>query len=197
MKKWSKSFRIWHWLHALVVLSLIGTVLLRKTFLSYKTNSEILIGQLVNMDINITVAQAKTLAKAVRAPMWEWHILLGYALSVLLLIRLLLFFTQSGRNGFGALGGNDLHKKLVSTGYIGIYLVLTFMSMSGLLITFHQDLGLSKAAAHDIKEIHEAIFNVVWIFVVFHIGGLIVAENRDDQGLISDMINGGMNNRSM
>ena len=35
MQKWRLDFRIWHWLHALVVLGLIGTVFLRKTFLDW------------------------------------------------------------------------------------------------------------------------------------------------------------------
>src|SRR5210317_659589 len=91
MKKWSVSFRLWHWLHALVVLGLLCTVLLRKTFLSWRSNSEILATKLSSMDIEVSSEQAKLLAKAVRAPMWEWHIILGYALAILLVYRIVLF----------------------------------------------------------------------------------------------------------
>ena len=191
MKKWAISFRVWHWLHAFVVLGLLGTVFLRKTFLSWRTNSEILSSKLINMDINVTSEQAKLLAKAVRAPMWEWHILLGYALAILLIIRVLLFFTRSGKWSFINSASLDLHKRMVKLGYIGIYAILAFMSISGLVLVFYKDMGLLKETAHTIKEVHEFIFNFVWIFVLLHIGGLVVAEQRDDKGVVSEMINGG------
>ena len=94
MKKWSLNFRIWHWIHATVVLGLLGTVFLRKTFLSWRANSEILSTKLSGIDISVTTDQAKMLAKSIRAPMWEWHILLVYALAALLIWRILLFFTR-------------------------------------------------------------------------------------------------------
>jgi len=191
MKKWNASFRIWHWLHAFVVLGLLGTVFLRKTFLSWRANSEILTTKLTTMDINVTAEQAKLLAKAVRAPMWEWHILFGYALAALLIIRIILFFTQSGKQNYLDMSSETLHKKMVKIGYIGIYAILSFMALSGLSITFYEELGLLKTTAHDIKEVHELVFNLVWIFVVMHIAGVIVADNRDEKGIVSDMINGG------
>ena len=191
MKKWSMSFRLWHWLHAFVVLGLLGTVLLRKTFLSWRTNSEILATKLSTMDIEVSTEQAKLLAKAVRAPMWEWHIILGYALAALLLFRVALFFTQSGKQNFIDIKSSTLHKKMVKIGYIGIYSILGFMALSGLSIHFYEELGLLKETAHDIKEIHELVFNAVWIFVAMHIVGVVVADSRDEKGMISDMINGG------
>jgi len=191
MKKWSLIFRIWHWAHAFVVLGLLGTVLLRKTFLSWRTNSEILASKLSTMQIDVTAEQAKLLAKAVRAPMWEWHILFGYALAALLLFRVALFFTQSGRQNFIDIKSSTLHKKMVKVGYIGIYAVLGFMALSGLLIHFYEGLGLLKETAHDIKEVHELVFNAVWIFVALHIAGVVIADSSDEKGIVSDMINGG------
>lgn len=191
MKKWSLSFRIWHWLHAFVVLGLLGTVFLRKTFLSWRANSEILATKLSTMDIEVSSEQAKVLAKAVRAPMWEWHILFGYALAVLILVRLVLYFTQSGRRNLIDIGTSSLHKKLVKIGYIGIYGVLAFMAVSGLLMTFSEEIGFVKATVDTIKEVHEFVFNAVWIFVLLHIVGVVIADSTDEKGIISDMINGG------
>jgi Ni/Fe-hydrogenase 1 B-type cytochrome subunit len=191
MIKWSLSFRIWHWLHALVVLGLLGTVFLRKTFLSWRANSEILAAKLSTMDIEVSSEQAKTLAKAVRAPMWEWHIFLGYALAALLLIRIALFFTRSGRQNFINISASSLHKKMVKISYIGIYAILAFMALSGLLMTFSDELGLVKETVHSIKEVHEFVFNAVWIFVLLHIAGVVTADTTNEKGIISDMINGG------
>jgi len=191
MKKWSLNFRIWHWLHALVVTGLLATVFLRKTFLSWRANSEILSSKLLSMDITVNSEQAKLLAKSIRAPMWEWHIILGYALVLLLIIRIVLFFTQSGKQNFIDMRSLNLHKKIVRLGYLGIYSVLMFMSISGLVLVFYKDLGLLKETAHTIKEVHEFLFTFIWVFVVLHIGGLVFAEQKEDKGIISEMINGG------
>jgi cytochrome b561 len=191
MKTWSLNFRLWHWINAAVVLGLLGTVFLRKTFLSWRTNSELLTQKLAEIDLSVTEAQAKVLAKAIRAPMWEWHIILGYALTALLVWRIVLFFTKSGKQNYQNLKAESFHKKMVKLGYIGIYAILAFMSISGLIIHFYEELGLLKDTAHDIKEIHELVFNAVLIFVPLHIIGVIIAENREEKDIISDMINGG------
>ncbi len=186
--KYSLLFRIWHWLHAIVVLGLLGTVFLRKTFLSWRTNSEILMEKLAAIDIEITAAQAKVLAKAIRAGMWEWHIILGYGLAFLILFRIYLFFKDTSiRESFSSL---SLHKKAVHLSYYVVYATLFFMAISGFTIHFYQDLGLTKDIAHDIKDIHELTFNIILYFVPLHIAGVIVAENKDEKGLISSMING-------
>ena len=191
MQKWSLNFRIWHWVHAVVVLGLLGTVFLRKTFLSWRTNSEILSSKLSGMDLDVTAEQAKILAKSIRAPMWEWHILLGYGLAALLVWRIALFFTKSGKANYVDLKNENMHKKAVKLGYLVIYVVLAFMAVSGLVIHFYEALGLSKDLAHDIKDVHEFTFNVVLIFVPLHIVGVFIAENRDEKGILSAMVNGG------
>ncbi len=191
MQKWRLDFRIWHWVSAVVILGLLGTVFLRKTFLSWRTNSELLTQKLSEINLEVTADQAKVLAKAIRAPMWEWHIILGYALAALLVWRIILFFTQSGKHNYQNLKEESFYKKIVKMGYIGIYLVLVFMAVSGLIIHFHEALGLTKEDAHDIKGIHELVFNAILIFVPLHIIGVFIAENKDEEGIISDMVNGG------
>ena len=191
MKKWRLDFRIWHWVHALVVLGLLGTVFLRKTFLSWRANSEILSQKLSEINLEITSEQAKVLAKAIRAPMWEWHIILGYALAGLLIWRIILFFSDSGKRNYRNIKEETSFKKMVKIGYIGLYGILIFMAISGLMIHFHETLGLTLDLAHEIKEIHELAFYAVLIFVPLHILGVFIAENQDEKGIISDMVNGG------
>ena len=190
MQKWRLDFRIWHWIHAVVILGLLGTVFLRKTFLSWRSNSELLVQKLAEINIDITVEQGKMLAKAIRAPMWEWHILLGYALTALVIWRIALFFTESGNQNYQNLEKETLHKKMVKYGYLFIYATVLFMSISGLSIHFHEALGLTKEIVHDIKDIHELVFNVILVFVPLHIVGVIVADARDEKGIISGMIHG-------
>ncbi len=188
MIKYTLKFRLWHWFNALVVLGILGTVFLRKTFLSWRANSEILMAQLSEMGIEITKDQATTLAKAVRAGMWEWHIILGYALAALILFRIYLYFKDgSVKEKFSSL---SLHKKGVKSLYYLFYATLLFMSVSGLVIHFYQELSLTKELAHDIKEIHELVFNAIMYFVPIHIAGVLIADNMEEKGLISTMVNG-------
>lgn len=190
MKKWRFDFRIWHWVHAFVILGLLGTVFLRKTLLSWKENAALLTQKLTEIDISVTEAQAKVLAKAIRAPLWEWHILLGYALVALLLWRIALFFTQSGSVNYKNFKAKNNHKKMVVLSYVGLYVALTFMAVSGLTIHFYENIGLSKALTHDIKELHELVYTVVLVFVPLHIVGVVLADIKEDNGLISNMIHG-------
>ncbi len=186
--KYSLGFRLWHWLNAIVIVALLGTVFLRKTFLSWRTNSELLMSKLQEMGIEITVAQAKILAQTIRDGMWAWHIIFGYALAFLVLYRIYLFFNdKSEKEAFSSL---TLHKKGVQSLYYVFYATLIFMSVSGLVIHFYELLGLTKETAHDIAEIHEAVFNFIMIFVPIHIAGVVIAENRDEKGLVSTMIHG-------
>jgi len=191
MQKWRLDFRIWHWLHALVVLGLLGTVFLRKTFLSWRTNSELLIQKLAEINLEVTAEQAKVLAKSIRAPMWEWHIILGYALIALLVWRITLFSTYSGQRSYSNLKKESFHKLMVKLGYIGLYFILFFMAISGLIIHFYELIGLTKELTHTVKEIHEFAFYAIYIFVPMHVIGVFVAENQDERGVLSDMVNGG------
>jgi len=186
--KYTLKFRVWHWLNAIVILGILATFFLRKTFLSWRTNSEILITKLSEIGVEITAEQAKVLAKAIRAGMWEWHIIFGYALAFLVLYRIYLyFFDTSKKDSFSSL---DLHHKAVRISYYIVYVTLLFMTVSGLTIHFYEELSLSKEFAKSIKEIHEPIAYVFVFFVPLHILGVFVAENQDETGLVSTMING-------
>ncbi len=187
--KYSVGLRVWHWLNAFVVVGLLATVFLRKTFLSWRTNSEILMSKLSEFGIEITTQQAAVLAKAIRAGMWEWHIILGYMLVFLVLFRIYLFFNDSSeKTNFSSL---DMHKKAVHVLYYMFYFTLFFMAVSGIVLEYHTEIGLSKEVTHSIKEIHEIVYNFILFFAIVHIGGVVLADARDEKGLISNMINGG------
>ncbi|MEN0059456.1 MAG: cytochrome b/b6 domain-containing protein, partial [Bdellovibrio sp.] len=53
------GLRIWHWLNALAILGLLLTVLLRKTFLSWRTNSALIEAKLQAAGTAITPELAK------------------------------------------------------------------------------------------------------------------------------------------
>lgn len=186
--KYTAAFRIWHWLNAMVILGLVGTVLLRKGFLSYRANSEIIMTKLSDIGVDIFKEDAVIIAKAIRNVMWEWHLILGYALAFLVLYRIVLFIAdKSKREKFASL---DMHKKAVRITYCALYLAILFMTISGFALYLHETLSLSDAVTKSIKEAHEVVYNFFLFFVPLHVAGVVVADIREEHGIVSTMING-------
>lgn len=183
---YSRSLRIWHWLNAIAVTGLLATFFLRKTFLSWRENSAIIVDKLSSVGVEVSVEQAKMVAKAIRAPMWEWHIIFGIIMALLLIYRAWIFWQEMG---FGY-DDEALHMRLVHIGYKILYFVLIFLAVSGLLLNWHELLGLSKDMTHNIKELHEYVAWVVAIFVPLHIIGVFAGENSDQTGITTRMISG-------
>lgn len=186
--KYTLKFRLWHWLNAIVIFVMLGTVFLRETFLSKKANAELLMTKLSEMGNDITIEDATVLAKAIRENMWQWHIIFGYALAFLVLYRIILIFIdKSKRESFGSL---TLHKKAVRALYCFFYGAIVFMSISGLTMHFHETIGITKEIVEQLKEMHEAVYTLILVFVPLHIAGVVIADVKEENGLISTMING-------
>jgi Ni/Fe-hydrogenase 1 B-type cytochrome subunit len=185
-RNYSITLRIWHWLNAIAVTGLLATFFLRKTFLSWRSNSELIVSKMAEFNVVVTTDQAKMIAKAIRAPMWEWHIIFGFALAALLIWRLLMVVKEKG---FGFDGANA-HMRWVYRGYKVIYGVLAFMALSGIVIYFSKELGISRETVHNIVELHEWMAWLIVAFVPLHIAGVVLADNSDQKGLTSKMISG-------
>lgn len=186
--RYTAAFRIWHWLNAIIILGLLGTVFLRKTFLSYKANAEIMVAKLADLGTEIEIEDARSIARSIRNVMWEWHLFLGYALAVLVLFRIVLFFIdKSKKASFSEL---TLHKKAVKSLHYILYVVLFALAVSGFAMYLKQKLGLSDDLVHTIKEFHEVLYYYVLFFVPLHIAGVIMADIKEEHGLVSSMING-------
>jgi cytochrome b561 len=120
--------------------------------------------------------------------MWEWHLTLGYALLFLVLYRIvLIFFDKSKREKFASL---SLHKKGVKISYYVLYAALFFMTLSGFAVYLKEELVLAEATVKSLKELHELVYNYFLLFIPLHIAGVVIADIREEHGIISTMING-------
>lgn len=192
MNKWSATFRIWHWLFALTIIFMSITVLLRETVLDKEVTSVIITENISTLyDVNVTQEDSIDIAKEIRRPLWKWHILVGYLFAGLVLARMLLFLTNSGKQNYINCDKKTMHKKAVGVTYIGLYGFAIVEALTGLGIKFNELIGISEDSVHTIKEIHEFAFYAILAFIIVHIAGVVVAENRDEKGIVSDMINGG------
>lgn len=192
MKKWSATFRIWHWLFALTILFMSMTVLLRETILDKEQNSKIIIENMSLLyDVNVTQEDGIEIAKEIRRPLWQWHIYGGYLFAGLVLVRMMLFFTRSGRQNYINCDKKTTHKKIVSGIYIGLYGFAVIAALTGIGIKFNELFGISEDLEHTVKEIHEFVFYGILAFIAVHIAGVAMAETSNEKGIVSDMINGG------
>jgi Ni,Fe-hydrogenase I cytochrome b subunit len=191
----SLGLRIWHWLDAVVIVGLIVTFFLRDGLVS---NSRYLVSQLSARGIPVEDTVTKPIIKEMVNRLWTWHIYLGYGLTALLLFRIVLFFTDKRNpvmecwNSICELKGRfdfrNVHSSVVKSGYVVFYLLQLFMVLSGLTLTFSASLGISRELRHSVNEAHEAVMWFFLAFVIAHVIGIIVAENRDDPGIVSAMI---------
>ncbi len=180
MREFSASFRVWHWLQALVIIGLFVTVVLRESVMEKNHIGKIVQEQMVKLGTIITDEQATVIGKAVRSPMWDWHIYFGFAITALLVFRLLMI----AKNGFG-LDDNPKMQGVYKL-YKVVYVMLLLMSISGLSLYFK----LTGSMKENVEGLHFYVGWAIFAFVVVHLAGVIHAEKTDQSGIISRMIGG-------
>ncbi|WGQ10559.1 cytochrome b/b6 domain-containing protein [Pedobacter gandavensis] len=205
IKKHSGALRLWHWLNLLVITGSLLTVLLNSTLFDVKSNTRYVQQQLQESGVSLSSAQAKGVAIGLEDQVWAIHIYVGYALAALFVFRLIAEFFQPGRQRFfsrlksayrtyrtrSQKSTLALHDLTVKSLYLFFYLLLGIMTLTGLSMAFDQELGISKATSHSIKEFHGFCMYLILIFIVLHIVGVLLAERKESKGIVSDMINGG------
>lgn len=173
------SFRIWHWTNGIVLLLSILTVVLRKTFLNSKKMAATMQSEFGSAGITVSEDQARSVGRAIRDGMWEWHYRLGFVLAALLLVRILFVKRKLPRP-----------KGLKNSVHAAFFAAIAFMAVTGLVMYFSGSIGLSEEVVDEIVEIHELGQWFFFAFVPLHILGVIRAEATDEPGITSGMIHG-------
>lgn len=202
-QKYTIGLRLWHWLNALIIAGSLFTILLNSTLFSVRDNAAYFKNELQQKGTTLNTEQARDLAHGLEDKVWDIHIYLGYALTFLLLFRVLVAITSKNKTGFMSKlfesfkayktksYPNALHDFAVKSLYALFYVLLLIMVTTGLSIIFKKDLGLSRSFSHSIKEFHGFCMYLIIAFIALHVVGVIWAEQKKDKGIVSDMINGG------
>ncbi|HZY37820.1 MAG TPA: cytochrome b/b6 domain-containing protein [Mucilaginibacter sp.] len=204
VKKNSASIRLWHWLNALVISGSLLTVLLNSTLLKTRKNAQLIQDQLKEAGATVTNDQARHAAHELSDQVWALHTWFGYGLAALVAFRLLLEFFQLADQKFIRTlksayqryrtiqqnRGQARHDFWVKTLYALFYLMIIAQVITGLCLAFEDDVPALKAI-HAFREIHSFNMYLILGFITLHLGGVFLAERRDKQGIVSDMINGG------
>ena len=182
---YSKVYRIIHWLIAISFLLLLITIFLRLTWMNKYNVATIIDNYLIGTDQVLSQDQLIVLAKKIREPMWNWHIYLGYLLTALFSLRLILplfgemkFQTPFDKN----MPIKDRFKNLT---YLIFYACVFISLITGLII----ELG-PKELKDSMETIHEPSIYYLIGFIIIHWTGVLVAEFTDEKGIISRMIRG-------
>jgi len=183
--KYSKVYRIIHWMIAISFLLLLLTIFLRLTWLNKSGIAAIMQEYLSNTDQVLSQDQLIALAKKIREPMWNWHIYIGFLLVGLFTIRLIL--AASGKMKFQ----NPLTVKLTAKEkfqkwtYLIFYTCVIISLVTGILM---------EAGPGELKKSMEGIhaFGIYYLtaYIGIHIAGILIAEFTSQKGIISEIISG-------
>ncbi|MBB6125921.1 cytochrome b/b6 domain-containing protein [Mucilaginibacter lappiensis] len=205
IKKYSASLRIWHWANTIVISGSLLTVLINSTIINERPVSALVKTELKNAGATVSDEQAGSVAHALGDSVWKIHIYFGYVLVGLLLFRLALEFFQladqkfirkmkSAYRQFQTMKKNRevaKHEFTVKAIYAVFYILLMVMAVTGLFLAFEDLLAPFKSIRHSVKYVHGFCMYLILAFIVVHLAGVFLAERKDSQGIVSDMINGG------
>lgn len=206
LKRYSAGLRFWHWSNTIVITGSLLTVLLNSTLLDPRSNAEFVLSELQHAGAVVSAKQAGSVSHGLEEKVWELHIYFGYFLAALFLFRIVLEIVQRRDHKFLAglkrawnqfsFAANDnkpaRHELTVKVLYLVFYLALTILTLTGLTLVFRNELGIPRDIGHSIKEVHGFCMYVVLGFIALHIAGVLLAERKDSKGIVSDMLNGGV-----
>jgi len=204
-KKYASSTRLWHWVNLVLITGSLLTVLVNSTLFDHSQRSFVK-GELMNAGASVSDQQAGAVTHGLEDQVWGLHIYFGYALAALFLFRLIAeFFLPPAEKLFPKLkkAYQDYfilkkereaakHELVVKGLYIIFYLLLLIMITTGLLLAFEDYTGIPQNINHSIKELHGFCMYLILGFIVVHLAGVFLAERKDGKGIVSDMINGGL-----
>ncbi|MGG7033704.1 MAG: cytochrome b/b6 domain-containing protein [Flavobacterium sp.] len=184
-RNYSVIYRIMHWAIALCFIFLLITIFLRLTWMNKEHVADIIQNYLATTDKTLSREELIVLAKQIRKPMWNWHIYIGYVLTGLFCLRLTLPF-------FGNMKfANPLNKQLSLKirfqywVYLIFYVCVAISLITGLII----ELG-PKRMKNIMEEIHVLSIYYLILFLIIHLGGVLIAEFTSQPGIISRIVSG-------
>lgn len=167
------------------MMFMLLTIFLRMYWMNKTHVSGIIQDFLATTDLTLSEDDSISLAKKIRKPMWVWHNYIGYVLVGLYMIRLIvpLFGEMKFPNPFK----KDLTvmEKIQNWVYLVFYLCVAISLTTGLLIVYGSD------SIHELmEEIHVLSIYYLLTFIIWHLGGVLIAELTNQQGIVSRIISG-------
>jgi cytochrome b561 len=190
-KKFSIGFRVWHLLNMVAIFGLAFTGFARVSFLNKHDVAQKIVAGLADKGITLSEDIAVTIAKTIRAEVWEWHYLFAPLLGMAIALRIFLVITKRVDIPFtGLFTSTGIQEKVKYLIHSLICLVIVVMAVTGALYHYHDTLGIAKESIKWTKELHSTLFIPLMVLVALHIIGVIKHEISTGESIVSRMIHG-------
>lgn len=181
-KKFTPLHRIIHWVMVLAMFVLYLTGFLRMTWMDKNQVADIIATKTDALDRD----QMISVAKAIRAPMWEWHVIFAYVMIIAIVARLVYMAMKGIKfpNPFDS--KNSVKERFQGASYLYFYFLVLVSGITGVCLKF----GFFDEFHKDIEGVHKWGLYLYPIFIFIHIGGVVLDEIRNKNGIVSKMIGG-------
>ncbi len=184
-RKFTPLHRLLHWTIAIAMSMLFITGFLRMFWMN-KNHMASIIGSKTQA---LPQEEIIEIAKAIREPMWEWHVMFAYVMIFSFLIRIIymIFKGMKFPNPFNT--KVELQERLHGSIYLFFYAFVFVSIVTG--VAMKQ--GFFPEMKDTIETVHK--LGIYWfpIFILLHIIGIIKAEYTNRKGISSEMISGKSN----
>lgn len=194
-KNHSRSLSLWHWANLLVMACILITVLLVKTIFSSKSNTPVIQSLLEKKGVQISLETAKAVAKLYSHKLWDWHLYFGYALTALILFRIIIEYfelsedrllnrirkAKASLSSDSQKSGGNLKALIVQIIYLFFYGGVLFMAVSGLFIHFADDYPQLKVVKSTVKDMHNIGMYGILCFIILHLAGLFLNDIKKNK----------------
>lgn len=202
---YSAPLRVWHWGNALLVTGQLLTILFLMVIVKPKALVPEFQQALVKSGGTLSPDQGRAIAHVISERIWDWHIVIGLALAAFWAFWLVQQLTAPAECRFTARLAATIryyrlappaehadarHTLLAKLTYVAFYLFISVMVITGLALTWADDVAWLHSIEHTVKEVHNVTMYLIIAFVVVHVVGVVWAELTKDNGLISRMVSG-------
>lgn len=202
---YSVPMRLWHWANAGLVTAQLLTIVFQKVIVNAKGAVPAFQEALRKSGGTLTKQQAGAVAHVISERIWQWHIWLGIGLAAVWLGWTLMQALDPTGRRFGARlraaaqryglaspaeHAGARHVLLAKLTYAAFYLSITVMVVTGLALTWADDVPWLGHLEHPLKQVHNVTMYVIIGYLVLHVVGVVWADIYDDHGLISRMVSG-------
>ena len=146
---------------------------------------EIVQKNLAKTGIVIDHTEAGKIGKEVRRPMWSLHVIAGYVLIGLYLVRMIITSLQGIAYQSPFATGATAKDKFKSWVYLLFYVLMAISLVTGFMVV-----NGPETLKEPMEFIHVKSLYYMVTFIILHIGGVLIADARQERGIISKIISG-------
>lgn len=180
--KFTPLHRFLHWTIAVAMSVLFSTGFLRMFWM----NKHHIVSIIGSKTQAIAQDEMIDIAKAIREPMWEWHIIFAYVMIFAFLARIIYMIFK------GIKFPNTFNTKLPIKERLqgSIYLFFYAFVLNSIVTGVSLKQGFFPEMKDTIETVHK--LGIYWfpIFILLHIVGIVIAEHTNKKGISSEMISG-------